>query len=383
MQATQPTRKNGLTTIEAVIYLFVVFGAYFLIKQFFTDTLLKPKAQLALEAEVDDIRKEYRKGDSNVFIRESAEQKFVAWKQRLIRERFVARNFACEVDHVFENRMWCKEDNFTYRVRYGDEDMQVLSTKVEGDRIYFCGVLGSEGSWTIGGGIENPEIPVSQAKISDKRGKACDENFGGFAAERPKTAAVEASKSNSHYLGDRLLDMVGADPQYSPAPNAIQKTIPECRFSEELSTDKGTPYVHVRQCHISDIAPNRTRATEEVHIQVVTPHCCTVALSVMQHQADFDGGLDLFSQLAGVTKKEVKCPELQPNDIPMSTVSFYVVERAGSPKLLIQEQTDGGSGGNTRETRLYFGKPVLDCTAIKRMDDDLDSIRVQINKTTT
>ena len=159
--------------------------------------------------------------------------------------------------------------------------------------------------------------------------------------------------SKSPYLGERLMSLVDTIDSPPPAPNALNSIIKECEFKE------GSASRNASNCQFNKIAPKRQREIEaNISIDAITPRCCTTAVYISQGQLDQQGGLDLFANLSGVTKKELKCPKIQANNTAMFGSDFFEIQKDGKTKFFIrQDYNGGGSGGQSINTAVFFGKP--------------------------
>ena len=186
--------------------------------------------------------------------------------------------------------------------------------------------------------------------------------------------------SKSPYLGERLMSLVDTIDSPPPAPNALNLLIKECNFKE------GSASRHASNCHFTNIVPKRQRAIEaNITIDAITPNCCTTAVYISQGQLDQQGGLDLFATLSGVKKKELKCPKIQANNNPMFGSDFFEIQKDGKTKFFIrQDYNGGGSGGQSIDTTVFFGKPkamyaadkiVEGCDYFEHMQDDFYAAR--------
>jgi len=193
--------------------------------------------------------------------------------------------------------------------------------------------------------------------------------------------------SKSPYLGERLMSLVDTIDSPLPAPNALNLLIKECNFKE------GSASIHSSDCQFTNIAPKRQRATETyIEIDAITPRCCTTAVYISQGQQDHQGGLDLFANLSGVTKKELKCPKIQANNIAMFGSDFFEIIKDGKTKFFIrQDYSGGGSGGQSINTTIFFGKPkamyaqdkiVEGCDYFEHIQDDFYAGRRDAGLTT-
>lgn len=187
--------------------------------------------------------------------------------------------------------------------------------------------------------------------------------------------------SKSPYLGERLMSLVDTIDSPPPAPNALNLLIKECNFKEAA-----WPSRHASDCQFTNIAPKRERAIEAyIDIDAITPHCCTTAVYISQGQLDQQGGLDLFANLSGVKKKELKCPKIQANNTPMDGSDFFEIVKDGKTKFFIREDYNrGGNGGQSTYTTVFFGKPkamyaqdkiVEGCDYFAYMQDDFYAAR--------
>lgn len=174
-----------------------------------------------------------------------------------------------------------------------------------------------------------------------------------------------------------LVDTIESPP---PAPNALNSLIKECDFKE------GPASRHASNCQFTNIAPKRQRAVEaNIAIDAITPNCCTTAVYLSQGQLDQQGGLDLFANLSGVKKKELKCPKIQANNTPMDGSDFFEIVKDGKTKFFIREDYNrGGNGGQSTYTTVFFGKPkamyaadkiVEGCDYFEHMQDDFYAAR--------
>ncbi len=187
--------------------------------------------------------------------------------------------------------------------------------------------------------------------------------------------------SKSPYLGERLISLVDTIDSPPPAPNALNLLIKECNFKEAA-----WPSRHASDCKFTNIAPKRQRAIEaNINIDAITPNCCTIAVYISQGQLDQQGGLDLFANLSGVKKKELKCPKIQANNTPMDGSDFFEIVKDGKTKFFIREDYNrGGNGGQSTYTTIFFGKPkamyaqdkiVEGCDYFEYMQDDFYAAR--------
>jgi hypothetical protein len=171
-------RQSGLTTIEFILGIIAAFGIYYGVKQLYVDYTLKPKDQSDIEAQIKSIRKEYNEGDNNSLIRARAQARFTQWSKTLPQRHPVVRRFVCEVKDVRSASFFrCEEGSIIYLIRLSKDDADLLSKKVKGDRLFFCGRLQSERSNTTWGGVLAPEIPVVAASVSDQKEKSCSPDF--------------------------------------------------------------------------------------------------------------------------------------------------------------------------------------------------------------
>jgi hypothetical protein len=186
--------------------------------------------------------------------------------------------------------------------------------------------------------------------------------------------------SKSPYLGERLMSLVDTIESPPPAPNVLNSLIKECDFKE------GSASRHASNCQFTNIAPKRQRAVESsIAIDAITPNCCTTAVYISQGQLDQQGGLDLFANLSGVKKKELKCPKIQANNTPMDGSDFFEIVKDGKTKFFIREDYNrGGNGGQSTYTTVFFGKPkamyapdkiVEGCDYFAYMQDDFYAAR--------
>ncbi len=171
-------QQGGLTTIEFILGIIVVLGVYYGGKQLYVDYTLKPKDQSEIESQIKGIRKEYNDGDNNSLIRARAEARFTQWSKDLPQRHPVVRRFVCEIKDVRSaSFVRCEESSITYLIRLSKADADLLSKKVKGDRLFFCGRLQSERSITTWGGVLAPEVPVAGATVSDQKEKSCPPDF--------------------------------------------------------------------------------------------------------------------------------------------------------------------------------------------------------------
>jgi hypothetical protein len=180
-----------------------------------------------------------------------------------------------------------------------------------------------------------------------------------------------------------LVDTIDSPP---PAPNALNQLIKECNFREGLASR------HASNCQFTNISPKRQRAIEgNIDIDAITPHCCTTAVFISQGQQDQQNGLDLFANLSGVTKKELKCPKIQAHDNPVVGSDFFEIIKDGKTKFFIREDYNrGGNGGQSTYTTVFFGKPkamyaadkiVEGCDYFEHIKDDFYAARRGENPT--
>ena len=146
------------------------------------------------------------------------------------------------------------------------------------------------------------------------------------------------------------------------------------------------PSRHASDCQFTNIAPKRQREIEaNISIDAITPRCCTTAVYISQGQLDQQGGLDLFANLSGVTKKELKCPKLQINNSASDGSDFFEIVKDGKTKFFIREEySRGGNGGQSTYTTVFFGKPsamyaenkiVEGCDYFEKIQEDFYSAR--------
>lgn len=194
------------------------------------------------------------------------------------------------------------------------------------------------------------------------------------------TGCSKEDLSKSPYLGERLMSLVDTIDSPPPAPNALNLLIKECNFKE------GSASRHASDCQFTNIAPKRQRAIEaNIAIDAITPNCCTTAVYISQGQLDQQGGLDLFANLSGVKKKELKCSKIQANNSPMDGSDFFEIVKDGKTKFFIREDYNrGGNGGQSIYTTVFFGKPkamyakdkiVEGCDYFEHMQDDFYTAR--------
>ncbi len=183
----------------------------------------------------------------------------------------------------------------------------------------------------------------------------------GAAAALAASTALAAP--GARYLGQRLLDLAQSDPKVSPGPTDLAKELKECRFTRDDETDQ----TKSEKCVIRNLAPTyKQRPREELQIVADTPRCCLGAVTISPNQLTYDNTLDLFKGIPGVKKTSVACENLKAET---GSREFFIISKDGQNKFTIQEETDGGSGGNQTSTTIYYGKPDLDCKHIEALDN--------------
>jgi hypothetical protein len=178
-----------------------------------------------------------------------------------------------------------------------------------------------------------------------------------------KKSTESANTHTIQYLGVRLLDLVQSDPMVSPLPTSLTKELKECSFPK----DEDSIYIESKKCDLNDIAPTyKKRPTEEVNISAVTPRCCLNEVTVGTNQLTYEKTLDLFEGIPGVKKKPATCPNIE---VVVGRSEFFTIAKDGINKFVIQENTDGGSGGSQTTTTIYYGMPNIDCALIADQEE--------------
>lgn len=149
--------------------------------------ILRSSDQIAVESTIMEIRKDFINGEENELIKKDASKRYLVWREDTLERYKNAKNFTCELKEVRSGQKLICESDFwiTYSIDLNVDSSILLSKKVDGDRIFFCGTLGGELSYKTGlratifsdgisQGIKNPRIPVTNAIISDKRDGACN-----------------------------------------------------------------------------------------------------------------------------------------------------------------------------------------------------------------
>ncbi len=163
------------------------------------------------------------------------------------------------------------------------------------------------------------------------------------------------------YLGLRLFDIPD-----SPNPFALEKEFTECVFDKPDPDDWPT---YSKSCKIMNLAPSyKERPDEKVYIDSIVARCCgVIAATIGTYQSTYEKTLRIFDELPGVEKKPFACKNLETNSAQWQR-EIFIISYKGNDKFTIQEETDGGSGGNNTWTKIYYNMVTPDCNEIERLD---------------
>lgn len=181
----------------------------------------------------------------------------------------------------------------------------------------------------------------------------------------PQVKTTVETTTPIRYLGLRLFDIPD-----SPNPFALEKEFTECVFDKPDIDDWPT---FTKSCNMINLASTyKERQDEKVYIDTIVARCCgVIAATIGTNQSTYENTLRIFDELPGVEKKPVQCKNLETN-MASWTKEFFIVSKNGTDKFVIQEETSGGSGGNSTSTRIYFNMVTPDCNEIERLDKSLD-----------
>lgn len=181
----------------------------------------------------------------------------------------------------------------------------------------------------------------------------------------PQVKTTAETTTPIRYLGLRLFNIPD-----SPNPFALEKEFTECVF-DKPDTDAWPTFS--KSCKMINLASTyKERQDEKVYIDSIVARCCgVIAATIGTYQSTYENTLRIFDELPGVEKKPVQCKNLETN-MASWTKEFFVVSKNGTDKFVIQEETSGGSGGNSTSTTIYFNMVAPDCNEIERLDKMLD-----------
>lgn len=195
----------------------------------------------------------------------------------------------------------------------------------------------------------------------------------GDKSESPNSKDKKDSTSATNsvrYLGQRLLDLTLPDAKIPPMPNSLIDEFKECKFQKDEENNQ----TETKECSISNLSPSyKQRQQETINIVADTPRCCLTSVAVYTNQLTYDNTLDLFEGLPGVKKTPVACSNIEAD---YGRKEFYVISRDGIDKLVVEEHTDGGSGGSNTTSTIYYGMPKIECDRIEKLEKQrMDKIR--------
>jgi hypothetical protein len=209
----------------------------------------------------------------------------------------------------------------------------------------------------------------SDSKKADQKNSSIDQKAAPEAAIQPQ---------QYKFLGEKLLAIASKDKMTFPSASAIKDVLLECTFAK--LNGKLDSYWS-EQCAVKDAAFERARVGEKVTIITLSNLNSTSnrpelkAVEIRQTELHPDGGIDLFANLTGVTKKKLICQgKISEENSDGTTTNFYLVSKDNHPRIVIREKSNNIRVGGTSNTILIFGKLQEDCVFFEEVVNDFDGI---------
>lgn len=124
--------------------------------------------QLEIEQTLSEILAEFElaQRSNNEITEDSARDQFRLWEDTLETNQPEITNFYCTLTDINSgSSIDCAFENVGYRLLLSTDQTAILSQRRSGDGLWFEGTLEGETSFTVTGGITDPVIRVSNAKI--------------------------------------------------------------------------------------------------------------------------------------------------------------------------------------------------------------------------
>jgi len=128
--------------------------------------------QSAFESNLIEIKELYSDED-NGFQRSKAVRKYDQYNEKIGNSGIKIVDRICRIDYINEDLLKCRALQTSINIEYNMYNYRAFDKfKFEpGDKIFFCGLIEKESSFTYEGGIDRPEFPIKNAFVYEGQGE--------------------------------------------------------------------------------------------------------------------------------------------------------------------------------------------------------------------